>query len=132
MSNKKETIEEFAKKIANDIKHSKIKLDYQDGIYYGIEIGAKWQAEQEKKLYSDEDMQEYENWVKDAEKESNLSDLNDKANAFWSGYRAGVKAKERMYSEENMHEYAEFIVRCYLKKLPLIIAKDWFQEIKKI
>ena len=100
MSNKKETIEEFAKKIANDIKHSKIKLDYQDGIYYGIEIGAKWQAEQEKKLYSDEDMQEYENWVKDAEKESNLSDLNDKANAFWSGYRAGIKAKERMYNEQ--------------------------------
>jgi hypothetical protein len=40
-----ETLEEFAKRIANDSKHSGMKLDYQDGIYYGIEIGAKYQAE---------------------------------------------------------------------------------------
>ena len=50
MSNK-ETLEEFAKRIANDSKHSGIKLDYQDGIYYGIEIGAKYQAE---RMYSEE------------------------------------------------------------------------------
>jgi hypothetical protein len=48
-----ETLEEFAKRIANDSKHSGIKLDYQDGIYYGIEIGAKYQAEI---MYSEEEV----------------------------------------------------------------------------
>ena len=43
-------------------------------------------------MRGDEELGLYESWVKDAEKESNLSDLNDKANAFWSGYRAGIKA----------------------------------------
>jgi hypothetical protein len=50
---KQETLEEFAKRIANDSKHSGIKLDYQDGIYYGIEIGAKEQA---KRMYSEEEV----------------------------------------------------------------------------
>jgi len=48
-----ETLEEFAKRIANDSKHSGIKLDYQDGIYYGIEIGAKYQAE---RMYSEDEV----------------------------------------------------------------------------
>ena len=51
---KQETLEEAKKRIANDSKHSGIKLDYQDGIFYGIEEGAKWQQE---RMYSD--MQEY-------------------------------------------------------------------------
>ena len=42
---KQETLEEFKKRFANDESHKNIKLDYQDGIYYGIEIGAKWQQE---------------------------------------------------------------------------------------
>jgi hypothetical protein len=50
---KQETLEEFAKRIANDSKHSGIKLDYQDGIYYGIEIGAKYQGE---RMYSEEEV----------------------------------------------------------------------------
>jgi hypothetical protein len=50
---KQETLEEFAKRIANDSKHSGIKLDYQDGIYYGIEIGAKWHQE---RMYSEEEV----------------------------------------------------------------------------
>jgi hypothetical protein len=50
----------------------------------------------------DENLGLYENWVEDAEKESSLSDLNSKANIFWSGYRVGVKSKERMYSEEEV------------------------------
>ena len=50
----------------------------------------------------DEELGLYENWVEDAEKESSLSDLNSKANIFWSGYRVGVKSKERMYSEEEV------------------------------
>jgi len=37
---------------------------------------------------------------------------------------------ERMYSEEDMQEYAEFCIRCYNKGLPCIIAKDWFEQFK--
>jgi hypothetical protein len=38
---------------------------------------------------------------------------------------------ERMYSEEDMQEYADFCIRCYEKGLPCIIAKDWFELYKK-
>ena len=39
--------------------------------------------------------------------------------------------EERMYSEEDMQEYAEFCVQCFIKNLPCIIAKDWFTQYKK-
>ena len=39
--------------------------------------------------------------------------------------------QERMYSEEDMQEYAEFCVQCFIKNLPCIIAKDWFTQFKK-
>ena len=35
----KEQIQEMAKIEANDKKHKHIKLDYQDGIYYGFQQG---------------------------------------------------------------------------------------------
>ena len=38
--------------------------------------------------------------------------------------------QERMYSEEDMQEYAKFCIRCYNKGLPCIIAKDWFEQFK--
>ena len=42
-----ELIKEEAKKEANNNeKHSHIKLDYQDGIYYGFITGAEWMKEQ--------------------------------------------------------------------------------------
>jgi hypothetical protein len=48
------------------------------------------------------------------------------------GFEAGAKWQaERMYSEEDMQEYAEFCIRCYQKELPCIIAKDWFKQFKK-
>jgi len=50
---KQETLEEFKKRFANDESHKNIKLDYQDGIYYGIEVGTKWQAE---RMYSEEEV----------------------------------------------------------------------------
>ena len=52
---KQETLQEAKKRIANDSKHSGIKLDYQDGIFYGIEEGAKWQAE---RMYSEEEVKQ--------------------------------------------------------------------------
>ena len=50
---KQETLEEFKKRFANGESHKNIKLDYQDGIYYGIEVGAKWQS---KRMYSEEEV----------------------------------------------------------------------------
>jgi hypothetical protein len=41
-----ETLEEFARREANDNeKHGHVKLSYQDGVFYGIQIGAQWQKE---------------------------------------------------------------------------------------
>jgi hypothetical protein len=37
---------------------------------------------------------------------------------------------ERIYSEEDMQEYAVFCIRCYEKGLPCIIAKDWLKQFK--
>lgn len=56
----------------------------------------------------------------------------------YSGYEehrmdfiAGAKwQQERMYSEEDMQEYAEFCIRCNQNTLPCITAKDWFEQFK--
>ena len=46
------------------------------------------------------------------------------------GVEKGAKwQEERMYSD--MQEYAEFCVQCFIKNLPCIIAKDWFEQFKK-
>jgi hypothetical protein len=50
---KQETLEEFKKRFANDESHKNIKLDYQDGIYYGIGVGAEWQS---KRMFSEEEV----------------------------------------------------------------------------
>ena len=55
----------------------------------------------------------------------------EKVSAFDRGYIAGIKAKKIMYSEEDMQEYAEFCVHCYLKGLPCIVAKDWDEQLRK-
>jgi hypothetical protein len=58
--------------------------------------------------------------------------LNDKINhnIQYRSFRAGAKWQaERMYSD--MEEYAKFSILCYIEKLPLIIAKDWFEQLKK-
>jgi len=111
---KQETIEEAAERIlANDIDGLKELLNDDEMFYFykGViqcygEAMAEWKQEQKQNLIDmmkdDEELGLYENWVEDAEKESSLSDLNSKANIFWSGYRVGVKSKERMYSEEDM------------------------------
>ena len=39
---------------------------------------------------------------------------------------------KRIYNEEDMQEYAEFCIRCNQKGLPIIIAKDWFEQFAKI
>ena len=38
--------------------------------------------------------------------------------------------QEIMYSEKDMQEYAEFCIRCYEKRLPCIVAKEWFEQFK--
>ena len=37
---------------------------------------------------------------------------------------------ERMYSKEDMQEYAEFCIICNQNTLPCITAKDWFEQFK--
>ena len=47
-------------------------------------------------------------------------------------FNLGAKyQKARSYSDEDMQEYAEFCIQCYIQGLPCIIAKDWFEQIKK-
>jgi hypothetical protein len=70
-------------------------------------------------MKDDENLGLYENWVEDAEKESSLSDLNSKANIFWSGFRVGVKSKERMYSEEEVKE-----ALLQMRKTPMTFVPD--------
>ena len=51
---------------------------------------------------------------------------------FHQGFILGAKwQSERMYSEEDMQEYAEFCIRCNQNTLPCITAKDWFEQFKK-
>jgi cytochrome c553 len=54
---------------------------------------------------------------------------------FKSGVYFGVKegAKwqaQKMYSEQDMQEYATFCIRCHEQGLPCIIAQDWFKLYK--
>jgi hypothetical protein len=56
-------------------------------------------------MKDDENLKLYENWVEDAEKESSLSDLNSKANIFWSGFRVGVKSKQETLDEAAENKY---------------------------
>ena len=52
--------------------------------------------------------------------------------SFKNGFELGAKWQaERMYSEEDMQEYAEFCVECDRSDLKLIVAKDWFKQFKK-
>jgi len=60
---KQETLEELKKRFANDKSNKDINLDYQDGIFYGIEIGAKWQQEQDKNKYSEEEVVKFGQWL---------------------------------------------------------------------
>jgi hypothetical protein len=79
-------------------------------------------------MRGDEELGLYKDWVKDAEKGSNLSDLNDRANAFWSGYRSGVKSKDKMYTEEDLrraYNYGMFAVTSGRS------FSDWFKERNK-
>ena len=58
------------------------------------------------------------------------SNNDDSAGDNYGSFIAGFKCcQEQTYS--NMQEYAEFCIRCYEKKMPCIIAKDWFKQFKK-
>jgi hypothetical protein len=76
----KETLEEVAERFYSDEEYPL----YGEIRRYCFITGAKWQQEQDKKLYSEEDMQ----------------------------------------------EYAEFCIRCNREGLPCIVVKDWFEQFK--
>jgi hypothetical protein len=81
-------------------------------------------------MKDDEELGLYENWVEDAEKESTLSDLNSKAKIFWSGYRVGVKSKERSYSEEQVKLILDKTLIEY-SDIVLADIPEWFDQFKK-
>ena len=60
--------------------------------------------------------------------EANFKVLGTKTDTFYNGAKW---QQERMYSDEDMQEYAEFCIRCNQNTLPCIIAKDWFEQFKK-
>lgn len=38
---------------------------------------------------------------------------------------------ERMYSEEDIYEYATFCIECDRVQLPILDIKSWFEQFKK-
>ncbi len=63
----------------------------------------------------------------------NSDDTMETNSSLNKGYIAGYTQcqEDNKYSEEDMQEYAEFCVQCFIKNLPCIIAKDWFKQFKK-
>jgi hypothetical protein len=62
----------------------------------------------------------------------NYFDMHETNNykALKQGFDAGSKWQaERMYS--NMEEYSAFVLKSYKERLPLLLAKDWFEQFKK-
>ena len=59
--------------------------------------------------------------------EVNFKVLGTKTDTFYNGAKW---QQERMYSDEDMQEYAEFCIRCNQNTLPCITAKDWFEQFK--
>jgi hypothetical protein len=66
------------------------------------------------------------NWSDDYEQGSNRYIAK---RSYIAGYTQCEE--DNKYSEEDMQEYAEFCVQCFIKNLPCIIAKDWFTQFKK-
>ena len=64
-----------------------------------------------------------EDYAKQFSDEYSSSEIDFIAGAKWQA--------ERMYSEEDMQEYAEFCIRCDREGLPCIVVKDWFEQSKK-
>jgi hypothetical protein len=68
---KQETLEEVTERIAENFKN----VDFKAGVIYGIIEGAKWQQEQDKNKFSDEDMVAFLDWSKTTNKEKSEYEL---------------------------------------------------------
>ena len=73
---KKETLEEVAKKLTKDFPHYSVRdrisdSDIKRWFLEALQKGAKWQQEQDKNKYSEEDMHnlmdEYQDWLVNSE-----------------------------------------------------------------
>jgi hypothetical protein len=50
--------------------------------------------------------------------------------SFYDGVKFGAEWQaERMYSD--MEEYSAFVLKSYKEGLPLLLAKEWFEQFKK-
>jgi hypothetical protein len=55
---------------------------------------------------------------------------DDLSLSFHDGVKFGAKWQaERMYSD--MEEYSAFVLKSYKEGLPLLLAKEWFEQFKK-
>ena len=55
---------------------------------------------------------------------------DDLSLSFHDGVKFGAKwQEERMYSD--MEEYSAFVLKSYKEGLPLLLAKEWFEQFKK-
>ena len=66
--------------------------------------------------------------TKEEPKQFNMHETNSNKE-LKRGFEAGAEwQSERMYSD--MQEYVEFCIECYRKEIPLLLAKDWFEQFK--
>jgi hypothetical protein len=67
------------------------------------------------------------------ESAKNYANYNEQINkAVQEAVKFGAKwQQERMYSEEDMREYANYCIRDYQKKIPYKAVKEWFEKFKQ-
>ena len=105
-------------------------MDFGLGLFAGMfimwAIAMKLKAEWKRNL---EKLKDYET-LEEAKKYAELSYYGDEVDAFIAG--ANYQA-ERMYSEENMILYSDYVLMCSAEKtlkLPLQ-PKEWYEQFKK-
>jgi hypothetical protein len=138
---KQETLEELKKRFANDKSNKDIDLDYQDGIYYGIELGAKWQQEQDEKMYSEEEHTDILEVGQILVNEETLEygllqyikiclECNNESQAIRLLEKYGFEKQEERYSEEEVLEILnKFSASCY-SPIEKFEIPGWFKKIK--
>jgi hypothetical protein len=117
---KKETVEEAAEKyVKSDLKKTPLYWLFHDT----FKAGAKWQQEQDKKMYNEEEVRETVNWK--AVYEESLS-MQRTSNAGYESKINELKEKiKTMYSEK---EVLELLRKAHFVEQNI---EEWFEQFKK-
>jgi YD repeat-containing protein len=106
-----------------DSKGNELTYENSNGHRRGFDVPKKEAIEEAAENYG---------WKIKTNSFSDKVKVNELAESSTQDFIEGAKwQQERMYSEEDMQEYAEFCIVCNQKELPCIIAKDWFEQFKK-